>query len=136
MVPITSEEILVIHSCVCRHFDQEPKIKDAGMIQAIAERPDTVLFGHEQYDSVFLKAACLMESILRWHPFFDGNKRTALMAATVYLHNNGYDLRNQMSDANFVASVAANEKTDSESISGLIHLISVWLITSSTRTAQ
>ena len=136
MTGIASEDILLIHSGVCRYFGQEPKVKDTGMIGAIAERPDTVLFGHEQYGTIFLKAACLMESILRWHPFIDGNKRTALMVATVYLHRNGYELHNKMSDANFVASVAANENTDSESIDRLVHLISVWLITSSTRTAQ
>ena len=136
MIGITSEDILLIHSGVCRYFDQEPKIKDVGIIGAIAERPDTVLFGHEQYDTVFLKAACLMESMLRWHPFIDGNKRAALMSATVYLQRNGYELRNKLSDAGFLAGAAANEKTDSESIDKLVHLISVWLITSSKKITQ
>ena len=42
------------------------------------------------YPSMFEKAACILESIARNHPFIDGNKRTAFMAALFVIEHNGY----------------------------------------------
>ena len=130
---LTATEIRLIHSCVCRYFDQRPLVKSIGTVDMIADRPDTELFGIQPYDTVFLKAASLVEGILRLHPFVDGNKRTALMTATVYLHRNGYDLNVSESDIGLIASVAGNENTDSESVDKLVRRVSRWLTESSTR---
>ena len=43
------------------------------------------MFGQQIYKSDREKAACIMQGITRLHPFSDGNKRTALLAACVYL---------------------------------------------------
>ena len=39
------------------------------------------------------KAASLMHSIIKNHPFVDGNKRTAVTTASIFLLKNGYYLR-------------------------------------------
>lgn len=31
-----------------------------------------------------------MESLIKYHPFVDGNKRTAVIAASLFLSENGY----------------------------------------------
>jgi death-on-curing protein len=38
------------------------------------------------------KVAALVHAISAYHPFVDGNKRTALVAADAYLRLNGYRL--------------------------------------------
>jgi len=38
------------------------------------------------------KAAALMHSLIRNHPFVDGNKRTGLAAVAIFLELNGYVL--------------------------------------------
>ena len=134
MTGITEEEIVAVHSIVCSYFGQEPHIKDRGAIKSIAERPDTVLFGtYQPYGDVFAKAAAIMEAILRWHPFIDGNKRTALMAATAYLHNNGYTLGTPPSVVDFVLKAAGSKDNDAESTERLIESIASWLKSMSTK---
>ena len=46
----------------------------------------------EFYPSLFDKAAALLESIIHNHPFVDGNKRTAMLAAGTFLQLNGWEL--------------------------------------------
>ena len=44
-------------------------------------------------DNVFQLAANLSDKIMRNHPFQDGNKRTAMAAADMFLKINGYKLQ-------------------------------------------
>ncbi len=39
-----------------------------------------------------MKTAALMDSLVRNHPFVDGNKRTAITSAGMFLQINGYRL--------------------------------------------
>ena len=38
------------------------------------------------------KASCYLRSFARNHPFFDGNKRTALLSTITFLEKNGYEI--------------------------------------------
>ena len=40
---------------------------------------------------LFDKAAVLFRSLVKNHPFLDGNKRTAVLSVSMFLHRNGYD---------------------------------------------
>jgi len=51
-----------------------------------------VFDGKDLYPDVFLKAAALLESLVNNHPFVDGNKRTGVTAAALFLHANGWRL--------------------------------------------
>jgi len=53
--------------------------------------PQQTAFGKELYPSVFLKAAVYARSIIMNHPFIDGNKRTGVTSAFVFLEWNGYE---------------------------------------------
>ncbi|OAQ71014.1 DOC family protein [Pochonia chlamydosporia 170] len=48
---------------------------------------------------VFQLAAILAEKVILNHPYQDGNKRTALFAADMFLKMNGYQLQTKMNDA-------------------------------------
>ena len=63
--------------------------------QIIAIHDDQIRrFGdHEAYPTLELKAAVLCHSLLKNHPFRDGNKRTAMISIGVFLRLNGYRLR-------------------------------------------
>ena len=56
------------------------------------ERALTQVYNFEPFPSVLEKAAVLMYSIIVFHPFIDGNKRTALLATYFFLFFNGYSL--------------------------------------------
>ena len=73
-------------------------------------------FGRDHFPTPFGKAAALAESIIRRHPFIDGNKRTAMYAAAYLLDTFGYELEAGQQDVeNFAVSVAEG-RTDTTDI--------------------
>ena len=40
--------------------------------------------GEDLYPDIFHKAAALMESLIKNHPFIDGNKRTAITSTGIF----------------------------------------------------
>lgn len=65
-------------------------VRDRGLLESAVRRPQTHLFGIERYKSIHLKSASLLEAIALYHPFNDGNKRTAMAAAGFFLYLNGH----------------------------------------------
>jgi len=51
--------------------------------------PQAMFDGKELYPDVFLKAAALLDSLINNHPFVDGNRRTGITAAALFLQANG-----------------------------------------------
>src|SRR3989344_9673132 len=77
----TAEDIIRIHEVVIRRIGGRNGLRDARALSMCAEKPRTTFDGKEMYPTIFLKAAALLESIARNHPFVDGNKRTAFISA-------------------------------------------------------
>lgn len=73
-------------------------VRDLGALQAAAARPLATFEGEDLYPGLFAKAAALMESIVKNHPVVDGNKRTAITAAGVFLRRNGYLIDSSQDD--------------------------------------
>src|SRR6476620_9827747 len=65
-------------------------IRDIGLLASALGRPATTVMGVEAYPQLALKAAALMESVARFHPLIDGNKRTAWTLMVLMLWINGY----------------------------------------------
>ncbi len=81
-----------------------------GLLRSAVSRPFATFEGKDLYSDIFRKAAALMESLARNHPFLDGNKRTAITSAGVFLAINGYQLETgQRELERFTLSVAKGE---------------------------
>ncbi|OGZ00349.1 MAG: hypothetical protein A3C11_00380 [Candidatus Sungbacteria bacterium RIFCSPHIGHO2_02_FULL_49_12] len=65
-------------------------LRDQNAVLGAVALPKQKAFGQELYPGVFQKAAVYMRSIVMNHPFIDGNKRTGVTTASVFLENNGY----------------------------------------------
>lgn len=65
------------------------RVRDMGLLEAAWGRPMQTVFGQDAYPSLPEKAAALLHSLARNHPFADGNKRTAAIAALFMLEVNG-----------------------------------------------
>lgn len=59
---------------------------------------DAEIFGNEIYPEIEQKAAALGWNIIAKHVFHDGNKRTGILACTIFLELNGYNLRVSFDD--------------------------------------
>jgi death on curing protein len=68
-------------------------VHDEGLIRSALARPRQSAFGNEIHQDLFAKAAALLDSIANNHGFCDGNKRTAMAAAVLYMHKNGVEVR-------------------------------------------
>ena len=65
-------------------------IRDVGLLASALVRPATTVLGAEAYPELVVKAAALLESVARFHPLIDGNKRTAWTLMVLLLWINGY----------------------------------------------
>ena len=89
---LSPEQVLFIHSRLIDTTGGSHGILDTGLLQSAVARPRATFEGKDLYPDVFRKAAALMESLARNHPFVDGNKRTAITSAAVFLGINGHRL--------------------------------------------
>ncbi|XAS69090.1 Fic family protein [Micrococcaceae bacterium Sec5.7] len=64
-------------------------VRDVGLLASALARPATAVIGVEAYPVMPLKAAALLESVARFHPLIDGNKRTAWILMVLMLWING-----------------------------------------------
>lgn len=89
---LTPQQILAIHDQAIKRFGGSHGLRDLGLLESAAGRPQATFDGQDLYETIFDKAAALMHSLLKNHPFVDGNKRTAYSSAGIFLMMNGYKL--------------------------------------------
>jgi len=89
---LTAEEVLVIHSQVIKAKGGATGMLHPEVLETAVLRPYQAVFGEELYPSHFDKAAVIAQTIAHGHPFNDGNKRVATLAAAEFLHRAGFDL--------------------------------------------
>ena len=65
------------------------KVRDLPLLEAAALRPSSSAFGQDAYPTLRDKTAALFHSIVRNHPFTDGNKRTAAVPLVLMFRVNG-----------------------------------------------
>lgn len=86
------QQILFIHAQLVEQTGGAHGVRDIGLLQSAAARPQATFDGIDLYPTLFLKTAALMQSLTQNHPFVDGNKRTAITSAGLFLLRNGHTL--------------------------------------------
>ena len=89
---LTLDEVLGIHADQIRRYGGRPGLRDLGLLQSALAMPETTFGGEFLHGTVFEMAGAYLFHLARKHPFVDGNKRTALMSALVFLGLNGQRL--------------------------------------------
>ena len=106
----TAENVLFLHTVAVEAFGGSEGVRDAESLRAAVARPWGSSFGRDHFPTPFGKAAALAESIIRRHPFIDGNKRTAMYAAAYLLETFGYVLKAEQQDLeDFAVSIAVGD---------------------------
>lgn len=65
-------------------------VRDLGLLAAAAHRPRAIVLGVEAYESLWAKAAALMDSVVRSRPLAQGNWRLGWVAAVTLCDINGW----------------------------------------------
>ena len=89
----TLEEILRLHFQLIEDFGGSHGVNNEGRLKSVVDAPKQIIFGKEQYPTIFDKAAVYLRNIVGDHPFSDGNKRTAITVCGIFLFRNGYELK-------------------------------------------
>ncbi|HEY2158909.1 MAG TPA: type II toxin-antitoxin system death-on-curing family toxin [Isosphaeraceae bacterium] len=85
-------QVLWIHRRVIETSGGDPTVLDLGKIESALAQPRMTFGGADLYPTLAEKAAALGFSLIKNHPFLDGNKRTGIMAVLAFLGRNGYRL--------------------------------------------
>ena len=83
-------------------------LRDLGALESAVAQPRASFADTDLYPSLAEKAAALCFSLIRNHPFVDGNKRVGHAAMEVFLVLNGFELEAEVDDAeSMIVGVAA-----------------------------
>jgi len=83
------DDIELIHMQIIDASGGSQGTRDRGRLEAAVATQTQSVSGRELYVSLCGKAAALCRGIIADHPFVDGNKRTGIMAALLFMEWNG-----------------------------------------------
>lgn len=112
----TVENVLFLHTVAIEAFGGSEGMRDLESLRAAVARPWGSSFGRDHFSTPFKKAAALAESLIRRHPFIDGNKRTAMYAAAYLLESFGYGLEAEQDEFEDFAGEVAQDTFSSQEI--------------------
>ncbi|MES3026966.1 MAG: type II toxin-antitoxin system death-on-curing family toxin [Pseudomonadota bacterium] len=110
---ITQEGLIVLHDRSIALHGGAPGLRDAGLLESALQRPAN-RFRYEGADDICILAATYAVALASNHPFADGNKRVAYLAAGLFLLKNGRRLVADQADAalTILAVAAGNRDVD------------------------
>jgi len=117
---LTLEEILRLHFQVIEDYGGSHGVRDDERLKSVVLAPRQEVFGVEQYPDVHEKAAVYMFNIIGDHAFADGNKRSGVTVAGVFLLRNGVHLTANPKELEDFAVQVAVERLD-------VPVIAAWL---------
>ncbi|MEK7163999.1 MAG: type II toxin-antitoxin system death-on-curing family toxin [Patescibacteria group bacterium] len=107
MTVFTLEQVLAAHEFALMKHGGSSGVRDMNMLHSAIFRPFATYDGEDLYPDIFLKAGALMQSIVKNHPFVDGNKRTAFICTYSFLKINGVNIKiSEKEIVDFAVSVA------------------------------
>jgi death on curing protein len=88
---LTIEEALFIHTDQIDRYGGSFGVRDVGLLESAIAMAQTQFGGEFVHLDIYEMAACYLFHIAKNHPFLDGNKRTGLACALVFLDINGIE---------------------------------------------
>lgn len=111
---ISLAQALELHRRLIEQSGGTPGILNLGALESALLHPRMTFGAEDLYPTLAGKAAALAFSIIRNHPFMDGNKRTGHAAMEVFLMLNGHEVWSSVDDAEEVILRVASGEMDRE----------------------
>lgn len=87
---LSPHQVLFLHARLIEETGGSHGVRDMGLLLSALGRPQATFEGKDLHPTIYQKAAALAESMINNHPFVDGNKRTGIGTAVLFLSLNGY----------------------------------------------
>jgi death-on-curing protein len=102
---LTAEEALAVHAFQIQRFGGSAGMRDSGLLESALAQPQASFEGALLCEDLFQMAAAYLFHLVSNHPFVDGNKRTGLHCALLFLDLNGVRI-DQGTDALYALTMA------------------------------
>jgi death on curing protein len=90
---LNKEIILAFHQDQLDLYGGKSGVRDENLLESALGQPQASFDGDYVHKDLFHMAAAYGFHLCQNHPFYDGNKRTALIAMYTFLYVNGYQIR-------------------------------------------
>lgn len=112
---LSFEQILLLHKLQIDEYGGSHGLRDEGLLLSALAQPESG-FGEEYlHKNLYEMAAAYLFHLVSNHPFHDGNKRIAALAASVFLEINGIEIvANEDEFEVLVLQSAQSKKTKEE----------------------
>ncbi|MBI5546668.1 MAG: type II toxin-antitoxin system death-on-curing family toxin [Deltaproteobacteria bacterium] len=117
---LTLEDVLHIHGEQLRSYGGADGIRDRGLLESALAAPEASFGGNYLHGDIFEMAAAYAFHIAQNQPFIDGNKRTGLVAALVFLDLNDIAVQDPGSRLYEAMIALAERRLDKEGLARLL----------------
>ena len=93
MIYLNKNQIIKIQRQIIREFGGISGIRDESILDSALANPLQTFAGQDLYYGISEKIVRLGYSIIKNHPFLDGNKRTGLHSMLILFHLNGFNIK-------------------------------------------
>ena len=114
------EDALEIHQDQIQRYGGREGIRDVRLLASALAMPRAGIGNEYVHADLFEQAAAYLFHIVKNHPFVDGNKRVAAMAAFVFLKLNGITLQASNRAFERLVAAAAEGKADKAKITAFL----------------
>ncbi len=100
-------DVLEIHQKLIENYGGHTGVRDEELLQSALAQVSMTFEGVYLHKTIYEMAAAYLFHIAKNHPFVDGNKRTGITLAVLFLSRDGIEINcSEESLADFVISVA------------------------------
>jgi len=121
---LSLDDVLALHDMQIERYGGSPGIRDRGLLESAVAMPQASFGGVFVHQGLYEMAAAYAFHIAENQPFIDGNKRTALAAALVFLDWHQIEVE-EPGEELYQAMIQLAEKLDKAGLSHLFERVSV-----------
>jgi len=121
---LTLDDVLLIHDEQLKAYGGIQGIRDKGLLESAVMMPPASFGGEYLHQNLFEMAAAYAFHIAENQPFLDGNKRTALVSALVFLDINGFVILDKDMKLYDAMIAIANKQMDKYDLARLLKTLS------------
>lgn len=108
-------EVLRLHGRIIAETGGSDGLRDLGLLESALAQPRQTFGGQDLYPSLVEKASAAGYSLIKNHPFIDGNKRIGHAVVEAMLMLNGFELSAGVDESETeILAVAAGERSREE----------------------